>query len=382
MKIRDFRREFVYHSPQFPGYTCWTGLYKMPDDAIMCSFTQATGPFAGRPKAPESVRRFLDWPPPPGSLGEFANIGESYDMTGLDFQNVHLLSRDFAKTWEFVEGDHFKTCLNGVTGQCEAALSDGSILRGVEGQYLPYDDVPQTGFTQRSLDGSRTWGTPEVIYPEDGFMFVPKRLRILRDGRLLVGGGLVRIHPEDNHRDGWFNDITGALFVSEDNGKSWNGPIDLVPCHQNKRALGLTEEFDWVELSSGDLLVILRADNHPNGPSRLQTRMTSDGKTWKTTQIGMAPFPHSGHPEMLMTTEGIAFHISTEAISWTDDEGRTWHGADTEDQAPSWIPPAWYYPRAVQMANGEIFIVGHVGGDNGYGQVDQSIVASRFFVEL
>ena len=43
-------------------------------------------------------------------------------------------------------------------------------------------------------------------------------------------------------------------------------------------------------------------------------------------------------------------------------------------------PAVGYYPKSVQMADGEVFIVGHVGGDDGYGCVDQSIVAVRFFL--
>lgn len=70
MRTRDSRREFVYHSPQYPGYTCWTGLYTMPDESVMCCFTQATGPFKNRPRAPEAARKALDWPPV-GRQGEF-----------------------------------------------------------------------------------------------------------------------------------------------------------------------------------------------------------------------------------------------------------------------------------------------------------------------
>ena len=28
----------VYHSPQTPGYTCWTGCWLMPDGTLMTSF--------------------------------------------------------------------------------------------------------------------------------------------------------------------------------------------------------------------------------------------------------------------------------------------------------------------------------------------------------
>ena len=45
-------------------------------------------------------------------------------------------------------------------------------------------------------------------------------------------------------------------------------------------------------------------------------------------------------------------------------------------------PIAWtYYPRGVQTTDGRIFVFGHVGGDDAYGAVDQSVVADSFRLE-
>ena len=74
-RAESFTRKVVYHSPQTPGYTCWTGAWTMPDGSLMISFTQAIGPVAGRPKAPPEVLAKLNWTP-------------AYDMTGLDLRNV------------------------------------------------------------------------------------------------------------------------------------------------------------------------------------------------------------------------------------------------------------------------------------------------------
>ena len=383
MEIWNLRRSFIYHSPQYPGYTCWCGLWNMPDDSVMCCFTQATGRFKDRPKAPAEVRSALDWPPSQQSQ-EFAKTRDEYDMTGLDLQNVHLCSTDLGESWDLVSADPFRTCMNGITGEAETGLPDGNLLRGVWGPYLPYDDVLHDGYMQRSADGSRTWGGPEIIHDTEAYLFWPKRIRVLRDGRVLTGGGLIRRDPEHGTRLGWSKCITMALFVSDDAGRSWAGPVDVVPQGQQGKELGLSEEFDWAELDDGDLLLVMRADSHPEGACRMQTRLIKNADVWEPTRVEKAPFPHSGHPKILTTREGIILHVATTAISWTADEGLTWcdlplHDGLAELRKEHATP---YYPKAVQMANGEILIVGHVGGDDGYGCVDQSLIGLRFFLEV
>jgi hypothetical protein len=369
----------------------------MPDGSVMCSFTQATGPFKGRPRAPESVQKALG----AGS--------DEYDMTGLVLENVHLRSRDLGATWEFTGSDRFRTCANGITGQPECALRDGTLVRAVYGPYLPYDDVPRTGYLQRSTDCGRTWGPPEVIYSREGFIFWPGRLRQLSDGRLLAGGGLIRMHPEYVTRTDWFKDITDALFVSDNDGHTWEGPIDLLGKTEDRTWLALSEEWDWAELPGGDLLCVLRDDGIPADRKRLQTRLVKRGNSWEPTPVKRAPFPHSGHPELLATRKGYVLHVATTAISCTDDEGRTWHDLALDDglaeirRNPRWLErwgealgvhqptltltpfypdfPVPYYPKSVELANGEVLVVGHVGSDNGYGMVDQSIVGLRFSID-
>jgi hypothetical protein len=39
-KAVDHMRRTIYHSPQTPGYTCWTGAWNMPDGNLMVSFTR------------------------------------------------------------------------------------------------------------------------------------------------------------------------------------------------------------------------------------------------------------------------------------------------------------------------------------------------------
>ena len=368
MHLRDLERFFIYHSPQYPGFTSWCGLWTMPSGDPMCSFTQATGPFRGRPAAPPEVRRRLEWPP--------QGHGEAYDMTGLRLRNIHLHSPDQGTSWRLAGSDDFRTCMNGITGEAELALGDGSLLRGVWGKYLPYDQVPQDGYVQRSADGGNSWSAPELINRDPDASFWPKRLRLLRDGRVLAGGGFFRNQSGRDTRTGWFEDFLPALFTSADGGRTWEGPLAVLPAGQ-RRAFAFTEEFDWAELENGDLLLVMRA-----GPAegRLQTRLRRQGASWDPAPALPNGLPYSGHPEVLMTSHDQLLHLATSGISCSLDEGRTWQdlplgdGLDELRKGP--VTP--YYPKAVELSGGRILVVGHVGGDDGYGCADQVVVGLRF----
>ena len=354
-------RKTIYRSPQQPGFTSWVGAWTMPDGDLMISFTQVTGKAEGRPRAPEEVQRKLSWPPP-GAPG--------YDMTGLDLRNVHLRSKDGGNTWREVSADRFRSCMNGVTGEAETALPDGTIVRGVWGFYLPYDDdLPKTGYLERSRDGSQTWGPPEVMLDSAKYSVWPKRLRVLRDGRLIAVGGLANVPANSKTRAEYSGLFRPLLLVSDDGGKSWTGPIEVVPEAYRDGWGG--EELDVAELANGDLLCVFRRlPAGSPGEVRWQGVLKKQGRTWTAGEPGPAPFPHSGHPELLATREGVVLHLATTGIHATQDAGQSWHKLD--------LPGTSYYPRSVQSADGTIVVIGHIGGDDEYGKVDQSIVMDRF----
>jgi len=355
----DHTRRTIYHSPQKPGYTCWTGAWSMPDGNLMVAFTQATGPIDGRPKAPQKVMHQLSWYP-------------KYDMTGLDLRNVHLRSAAAGKTWKKVSEDSFKSPMNGVTGEAEVALPSGNVIRGVWGYYLPYNpEVPKTGYLQRSLDGTKTWGKPEILLDPKKYSAWPKRLRLLKDGRLIALGGYARVPANSLTRQEYNKVFEPMLLVSADAGKTWSEPIEVLPTEHRTNWGG--EEYDIAELPSGDLLCVFRRINPADpkaGEVRWQGILKKKDATWVPGKIGPSPFPHSGHPELLATREGAVLHIATTGISWTVDAGDSWHRLD--------IPGTTYYPRSVQAADGTIHVFGHKGGDNSYGSVDQEIVMDSF----
>ncbi len=77
----------------------------------------------------------MNWPPP--------GRGDSYDMNGLDLRGMFLRARTTAKPEE-TGGVPYKSCMNGITSGC-ADAPGGSLIRGIWGQYLPFDKEFQDG---------------------------------------------------------------------------------------------------------------------------------------------------------------------------------------------------------------------------------------------
>ena len=376
MKAVDYSRRQIYHSPQTPGYTCWVTASVMPDGGLLVSFTQATGPFKGRPQAPKEIRHQLSWPP---WDPEHDRHNPDYDMTGLDMANVYLRSTDCGKTWQQVGVDPFKSCMNGMSGS-QATLADGTVIREVWGHYLPYDpELPKTGYMQRSVDGAKTWAKPELLLDPLRYTSFPRRVHVLSDGRLIVIGGLAHVPADSRTRGQYSGLISPALQISSDGDKTWSDPIDVVPKEYEDKWGG--EEFDAAELANGDLLCVFRKRRFDEskgkfvrGEERWHGAMKKRGDSWAPADVGPAPFPHSGLPALLATREGVILHIATSGVNWTADAGQSWHRLN--------VPPTMYYPTAVQTPDGWIYVFWHRGGDNPYGKVDQYIGMDRFRLEV
>jgi hypothetical protein len=353
----DVQRFSLYQSPYTPRYTCWAGVLLMPDGSLMVSFNQAHGPTAGRPGAPPEVLRTLTWPPA-GKPG--------YDMTGTIQEIVRLVSTDGGQTWEKVHEEPWHSPMNGGVGcSMEAVLPDGTIVRAVWGQYLPFYDVPHTGYVQHSAGGGRTWTPPQVFMDPGKFMTFPRRVRLLGDGRLVLVGSLVELAPGIETRADWCGHMQPAMWLSSDDGRTWSEPIAIALPQED---VSFSEESDFAELPDGRLLFVHRADAPP---SRWQSVMEPEGDAFRIASTGPAPFPHSGYPEMLGAREGVALHLATSGISWTADGGEHWQDLG--------IGGTGYYPKSVQLPDGRIFCVAHRGGDNPYDDsADQEIQGMTF----
>jgi hypothetical protein len=260
--------------------------------------------------------------------------------------------------------------MNGVTGEAETALSDGTILRSVWGFYLPYNpELPITGYFERSTDGTKTWGKPEVVLDPTRFWAWPKRLRHLKDGRLLILGGFARVPANSRTRAELSRLFEPLLMIGDKHGRSLCGPVEVLP--EPLRQSWGGEEWDAAELPNGDLLCVFRRlDPKVGREVRWQCVLKKNGATWSIGDAGPSTLDHSGHPELLATREGPILHLATNGIHSTADGGRSWQNLD--------VPGTPYYPRSVQARNGTIHVFGHVGADDAYGARDQAIVMRTF----
>ena len=373
--MQGHKRRTLYHSPQTPGYTCWANIWQTPDGSVMVTFTQATGSLEGwRPRAPKAVLHRM-----PKANQEIAG----YDMTGLMLENIFLRSTNGGKTWRKTGAEPFDSCLNGMCGGGVVALPDGTFIRDIWGQDLPFWDVPSTGMIQRSKDGGKTWNDPELLSSDTHLQTWPKRIRRLRDGRLLMTGAACTYDQDLWTWETQSPRIRPCFWVSREPvgmptspaKLTWEEPVYLAPEGANYAG----EEWDFAELENGDLLAVLRfAVFEPSGKllrqERRQCLLTKRGQTWEPQPYVLNPFPHSGHPELLMTREGVLLHIAANGIWWTADRGETWTKLD--------FPGTAYYPNAIQREDGTILVVSHVGSDDPYGKVDQSIVLDTFRVQV
>ena len=352
----DVEERTLYHSPETPGYTAWVGLWQLPDGTIQCDFEEITKP-------QDKQLRYT----------------------------VVLETKDGAKAWTRVPGDIPAGVCRGM-----AVLADGTLVRPVQSLYCRegWSGIPEDpgGYIQRSTDGGRTWGEPIYVVSPQEYCVWPTLIRPLRDGRLVLFAGCSKRAP----REAMLKTMVKMMFVSADAGKTWGTPIVMMPAKD-----GVCEESDFCELPSGDLLWIHRAEvftgivapppplafalpgseNSPNGfvyYDRLQSLARQVGATFVPEPPSRPGIPHSGFPCVLLTREGVILHLATSESHWSTDQGQTWHPLLVGDQKLA----TQYYPKALQMADGRILCVSHIGTDNGYGARDMAIVQQTFRLQV
>ncbi|MDO8586584.1 MAG: hypothetical protein Q7T82_06045, partial [Armatimonadota bacterium] len=107
---------------------------------------------------------------------------------------------------------------------------------------------------------------------------------------------------------------------------------------------------------------------------RNQSIARKKGDTFVPEAPTPTPIPHSGYPLLIQTKEGVILHLGTNGVHWTADVGKSWHPID--------VPGTAYYPKGFQFKDGKIIVIGHVGSDDVYGTVDQSIRQQTFRLKI
>ena len=337
-QVLDYQQKTIYHSPETPGYTSWVGLWKLPNGTIQTDFVQATGPQSSP---------VVTYPA--------------------------LQSTNNGQTWTRIAGD---TPPAGYS-RGMAVLPDGTMVRPdwtgynlVDG-YMQYPAGKFMGI-RRSITGGVSWSQPISLVTTAGYQLsIPTLIKPLRDGRLVAMAGLT---PNGVSPNLAVANMEKAMLISSDQGLSWSAPITLMPV-----STGACEESDFVELPSGDLLWVHRAVHYTaDGYFLSQERLQSITKKVGDTFEPQAPTTLSGEvvgfPCLMMTSEGVILDLGMAASRGSDDEGKIWHDLLVGGQQLR----TGYYPQAVQANDGTIVVVSHIGCDDGYGTVDQSIKAQTF----
>lgn len=373
IQVTDFVDRTIYHSPETPGYTSWVGLWQLPNGTLCCDFRQITGP---KDKPVSSV-------PVLGSKdgGDTWTVLTSTTPTAdLGMMGGYTVSTD------------------GCRGM--AVYSDGTLVRPV----WPSSDMKDSGYVLRSTDGGKTWSGKIFFLPVEDYRTWPTLLRPLHDGRLILFAGCWKRGDTTAGKrsdpifaggyEGMLPNMTKMMFASSDKGKTWGPPIVLMPT-----SVGVCEESDFCELPNGDLFWIHRTEHYPDHPvdlppraarmgtnppesywysDRMQSIVRKEGDTFVPGECVSAPFPHSGYPCVLMTREGVILHLATGESHWSADMGKTWNKLMVDGKPLG----TYYYPKALQLADGRVVCIGHLGSDDVYGTVDQCIKQQTFRLKV
>ncbi len=354
----NFEESVAYRPGKRPGYCSWVTVWKDPKGSLLMNFCE-------RRRHPNPI-----YHPIPLDFWEAMGLPIKYQSQLLADpeilpETVILQSLDQGTTWNEVGRS-----LLVFEPLAFTSLPDGTILRGIENAYTSYYASEKVVCrVQKSNDLGNTW--KDVARLEDDFWFSPYRMTILCDGTIAMLGIYTETFGPGRDTVQRTSDTAyqhmkyqAAFFYSSDQGLNWQGPVIVLP--------GInTSEPEWVELPSGDLLVINCSVQ--GGPNTRQV-IRRQGKRF----IPQAVFDivSGSVPEtFIMSKEGLLVGTRRGGVySCSNDLGNTWHTIGG-------LPKAMYQPRIIQLDDGRFLSAAHLGGDNFVGEIDQYIGQHRFRLE-
>jgi len=298
------------------------------------------------------------------------------DFWGLELAAKYLRSTDGGRRWSEVGSDRYRAAYpHGYAAAATIALRNGALLRRVNGYDLLHDrSVPHTAYLQRLYPGTRRWSAPQVLLDPKRYTYQLSRLRRLRDGRLVATGQYWDVPAGTPHEKLMRSRARHLLMVSRDDGRTWRRvPVEIPPGRYVT-----VNEWDVAELPNGDLLAAFRSGRSRSSSEAVvrQGRLARSGEGWRLTSVSDTPIPHTGHPELLATREGVVLHIGGTGVHWTATGGRSWK--PVRFLSPDARYGSEYYPVSLQTGDGLIRVFGHVGADEPYGARDQAVVMDTF----
>jgi hypothetical protein len=384
----------IYHSPQSPGYTAWVGAWTMPDGSLMTAFNQATGPVdpSQRTLMPEAaLERDFNLTEDPGRSPPYTYLDPHRDFWGLDQSVVYLRSTDGGRRWQVWRRDPFQALApQAYTPQPDIALPDGTLIRRVSGEDLPnvpaipHEALLQTlTFNRTDSSGqSASWSLPRAVLHDSSICsYQITRIHQLQDNRLIATGGVVpykqgKSGPCAADPSGYLLLVSASASAAEHGRWSLGMPY-IAPV--------FPDEWDVAELPNGNLLALMRTQIDGK-PSRAEAVLRRSGSGWVMgvphALPDIAAMQPSGHPELLATHEGVVISFATTGVAYTADGGGTWRPLSFRAQPSTFSYQTDYYPRAVQAADGTIYVFSSHGFDIPYGAFDESIVMDRFHLVI
>ena len=354
----DFQSRKIYESKQEPGYTSWVSFFPGERGQWYLTCEEVTRP---------------ETPLPGTSRQKIYEMGlpRGYDKSKYQMEVVMLESKDGLETWKEISRQPVRFQHSaGSFGQ--ARTRDGRFLRFAWSCYSLDSSVAPNEVFYESTDNGQTWKKMPPFH-DDHFVSWPHRLRTLRDGTLVLcvpmrpKWGSDTDYPTRTSRRLDVNaDMQMNLFVSHDQGRTWSGPLPILP-GQN------VSETDFVELPDGNLLFV----NNSIFANAGRQFVYRNGNVFTPGPLERV---HSGTvPETVcLTDDGILVGcMRAGSYYWSDDLGQNWQrleGVRGNGEV--------YQPWMNYLGNGKVACAGHLGLDDAFGKRDQYVCLQTFKVEV
>ncbi|MCQ6557648.1 sialidase family protein [Paenibacillus mendelii] len=346
LNVWNILKNEIYRSEAEPSYVCWAILWTEAEGTLKLSFTEVAGDLTS-------------WPP-----------SYNFNRPGMEYYLKTLQSSDGGQSWEDtgwkerlderwdLNADHHIRHVfqieNGQLIRNFCRTQEGFTVNGNRATYdeaksweaFPFEEKPNSPVLKKlptiwtSGNGGEAW---EQIYsfPAENNFFITG-FHPLRNGSILAVGAVNPSHVNAFDKN-WV-----SITESWDKGKTWSPVQKLLTNDDYLVPQGMCEEFDFVELDDGRLLMIMRTDGLST--HMLQTYLErEDSGQWKeSTPTTNALFKHSGYPYMRRASDGTIFYYTLQNILYTCDDGASWNELEIGNS---------YYGQIAEVSPGKMLAV-------------------------